>query len=90
MLREGQGGVRTIPDNDRSPAHVLASALLPEAAPIAKRASPMLDPMNPKMVTLVSPIRGTKSRVPRKAYTLHATVRLKTRGTTSKRLNPEP
>ena len=90
MLRKGQSGARTMPDNDRRPAQVLASALLPEAAPIAKRASPILDPMNPIMVTLVSPIRGTKSRVPRKAYTLHVTVSITTLGTTSKTLNRKP
>ena len=65
---EDNGGGFTMPDIERRPAQELAKAWLPpEEAPMANKASPMLDPVNPMMVTLVSPTRGTKSRVPRKA-----------------------
>jgi hypothetical protein len=55
----------TMPDIDRSPAQMLAKIGLPETAPTQKMARPMLDPKNPMTVTLVSPMQGTKNRVPR-------------------------
>jgi hypothetical protein len=60
-------GSYTMPDIERSPAQKLANIRFPEVAPMEKMARPMLDPRKPTMVTLVSPMRGTKSRVPRNA-----------------------
>ncbi len=59
-----------MPDIERRAAHVKAKNWLPEKAPIAKIARPILDPAKPMMVTFDSPMRGTNNRVPRYAYTL--------------------
>ena len=71
MSRKSGVWGKTIPDIERRPAHTLAKTWLPDTAPAEKIARPILDPTKPTTVTLVSPMRGTSNRVPRKAYALH-------------------